>query len=124
MSECELCKQTMFIGKCPHNRMSRMSHARDEKFEKELENDLKILALDCYDKGFKAGLKAEREKSKKLVEALSWALDSVCKHEGDSHQDTNRTWCLYCQSWVYKSDIENLKKAEAILKEYEKEGAE
>lgn len=73
---------------------------------------------------FIAGLKAERERSKKLVEALSWALDSVCKHEGDSQQDTNRTWCLYCQSWVYKSDIENLKKAEAILKEYEKEGAE
>lgn len=99
----------------PILRSAYPSKSRGEMYE---------LFKDIYKTGFKAGLKAEREKSQKLVEALSWALDSVCKHEGDSHQDTNRTWCLYCQSWVYKSDIENLKKAEAILKEYEKEGAE
>lgn len=86
----------------------------DEKLEKELENDLKILALDCYDKGFNAGLKAEREKSKKLVEALKHI--TTCVERNDEHETAKI------------SNYHRLKDArhtsERALKEYEKEGAE
>lgn len=78
----------------------------DEKLEKKLENDLKILALDCYDKGFNAGLKAERERSKRLISELKKALPHAPMMNGEES-------FTHCQKLVSRA-----------LREYEKEGAE